>query len=49
METAAMFHEGQKISGECRSNIGFHIGMVEARAFYISKLGRYAATFNNVD
>jgi hypothetical protein len=49
METAAMFHEGQKISGKCGSDIRFHIGMVEAHAFYISQLGWYAATFDNVD
>jgi hypothetical protein len=50
METAAVFHEGQKISGECGSDITrFHIGMVEARAFNISQLGWHAATFNSVD
>lgn len=49
METAAVFHDRQKISGECGSDIRFHIGLVEARAFYITQLGWYAATFDNVD
>jgi hypothetical protein len=49
LETAAVFHDGQKLSGECGSNIRFHIGMVEARTFYISQLGWYAVTFDNVD
>jgi hypothetical protein len=50
LETVAVFvHDGHKISGECGSDIRFHIGMVEARAFYISQLGWYAATFDNVD
>jgi hypothetical protein len=49
METAAVFHDGQKISGECGSDIGFHIGMKEACAFYITQLGWYAATFDNID
>jgi hypothetical protein len=49
LETVAVFHDGHKISGEFGSDIRFHIGMVEARAFYISQLGWYAATFDNVD
>jgi hypothetical protein len=34
-DSIAVFHDGHKISGECGSDIRFHIGMVEARAFYI--------------
>ena len=49
METVAVFHGGQKISGECGSEIRFQIGKVEARQFYITKLGWYAAVFDNVD
>lgn len=49
METAAIFHDNNKISGECGAEIRFHIGLVEARAFYITQLGWYAATFDNVD
>jgi hypothetical protein len=49
LESVAVFHDGHKISGECGTDARFHIGMVEARAFYISHLGWYAATFDNVD
>eukprot|EP00956_Cyclotella_meneghiniana_P007581 scaffold10213_cov100-Cyclotella_meneghiniana.AAC.2 len=49
METVAVFHGGQKISGECGSEIRYQIGKVEARDFYITKLGWYAAVFDNVD
>jgi hypothetical protein len=49
LETAAVFHDGHKISGECGGDIRFHIGLVEARKFYITQLGWYAATFDNVD
>jgi hypothetical protein len=45
METAAVFHDGHKISGECGCNIRFHIGMVEARVFYLTQLGWYEATY----
>jgi hypothetical protein len=44
-----VFHNGHKISGECGTDARFHIGMVEAWTFYMSYLGWYAATFDNVD
>eukprot|EP00956_Cyclotella_meneghiniana_P025077 scaffold51495_cov38-Cyclotella_meneghiniana.AAC.3 len=49
MESVAVFHGGQKIIGECGSEIRYQIGKVEARDFYINKLGWYAAVFDNVD
>eukprot|EP00956_Cyclotella_meneghiniana_P022163 scaffold41439_cov51-Cyclotella_meneghiniana.AAC.1 len=49
MELVAVFHSVQKISGECGSEIRYQIGKVEARDFYITKLGWYAAVFDNVD
>jgi hypothetical protein len=48
-ETAAVFHDRQKIISECGSDIRFHIGTVEARAFYITQLGWYTATLDNID
>eukprot|EP00956_Cyclotella_meneghiniana_P045868 scaffold388458_cov96-Cyclotella_meneghiniana.AAC.1 len=49
MQSVAVFHGGQKIIGECGSEIRYQIGKVEARDFYINKLGWYAAVFDNVD
>eukprot|EP00956_Cyclotella_meneghiniana_P027633 scaffold62402_cov42-Cyclotella_meneghiniana.AAC.1 len=49
MESVAVSHGGQKISGECGSEIRYQIGKVQAREFYITKLGWYAAVFDNVD
>lgn len=49
LESVAVFHEGQKISGECGKELRFHIGRKEARNFYITQLGWYATTFDNVD
>jgi hypothetical protein len=43
------FHEGQKISGDCCKELRFHIGRKEARSFYISQLGWYTSTFDNMD
>ena len=49
LETTAIFYEGQKIVGECGSEVRFQIGKQEARQYYITQLGWYAATFDNVD
>lgn len=38
-----------KSSGECRQEISFQIGKVEAREFYTTQLGWYAIAFDNVD
>lgn len=49
LETAALFYNGIKIVDECGSEIRFQIGKSKAREFYITQLGWYASTFNNVD
>ena len=49
LETTAIFYDGQKIVGECGSEVRFQIGKQEARQYYITQLGWYAATFDNVD
>lgn len=49
LESAAIFYEGNKIVGECGHELRFQIGKQEARSFYISQLGWYASTFDNVD
>jgi hypothetical protein len=49
LESVAVFHDGQKISGEGGKELRFQIGKKEARQFYLSQLGWYAPTFDNVD
>ena len=49
LESVALFYCGCKISGECGAEIRFQVGKVEARQFYLTQLGWYAATFDNVD
>ena len=49
MESAAIFYDGRKISGECGSEIRFQIGKVEARRVYVSQLGWHAQVFDNID
>lgn len=49
LEAAAVFYDGDKISGECGKEIRFQIGKVEARRFYVKHLGWHAQVFDNVD
>jgi hypothetical protein len=39
LESAAVFHDGSKISGECGAEIRYQIGKKQACCFYISQLG----------
>jgi len=49
LESAAVFYDGRKISGECGSEIRFQIGKVEARRVYVRQVGWHAQVFDNID
>ena len=49
LESAAIFHDGKKISGECGNEIRYQIGKSEARRIYVTQLGWHAQVFDNVD
>ena len=46
LEAVAIFQDGRKLSSDCGSDIRYHIGRVDAREFYITQLGLYAAVFD---
>jgi hypothetical protein len=48
-ETASVYYSDSKITGDCGSELRFHLGRVKAREFYLGELGWYAATFDAVD
>jgi hypothetical protein len=48
-ETASVYYGDSKITGDCGSELRFHLGRVKAREFYLGELGWYAATFDAVD
>jgi hypothetical protein len=49
LESAAIFYEGSKISGECGAELRFQISKVEARRVYVTQLGWHAQVFDNID
>lgn len=49
LESALLLCNGSKISGDCGAELRFQVSRVAARTFYLSQLGWYASTFDNVD
>jgi hypothetical protein len=49
LETASVFYNGRKLSGECGNEIRFQAGRVAARRFYVGELGWSTAAFDSVD
>lgn len=49
LEAVAIFQDGRKLSSDGGSDIRYHIGRIDAREFYITQLGWYAAVFHCVD
>ena len=49
LESAAVFYNKTKLNSECGSEIRYQMGRRDARHFYLSELGWFAATFDSVD